>query len=495
MCGILGMIAPNTPHQSDRLSADLYRGGVALQHRGQDGAGITTFSDRFHHHRGLGLIADVFRGEDLGRFKGNLGLTHLRYATAGVGSAEECQPFMVSYPYGLALIHNGNLTNDQKIRERLERFGQRHVNSYSDSESILHVFAHCLTEIGVSKHLDAGSLMRAAQMTMATIEGAYSVIILIAGHGLLAFRDPLGLRPLCYGQKPDGTYVLASESVALDTLDAEFTRDIAPGEAVFFDLNGDITAEQLFPNTPRHCLFEYIYLARPESVIDGQSVSQAREKMGEALAKTYQQMNINKATVAFDVPSSAEDAAVAFARSSGIPYRKGIRKNQYSSRSFIAASDELRKGMVGMKFLFEKRVVSGANVAVIDDSIVRGTTARTLLSRLKKAGVGNIHFFSAAPPIKYPCVYGIDMAIPQDLIANQYPIDQLSNYFGVDYLQYATVQDVENSVGCNGFCNACFTGEYPTTISDETLIKLGAKRQAAGNLPGGYQDDRIPEMI
>lgn len=480
MCGILGLLDPGKS-----VATDLYRGALALQHRGQDGAGLVTFEHRFHRISGLGLLNDVFRFKDLASFPGSLGLVQLRYATAGDGSAEEVQPFVTSFPHGLALVHNGNLTNDASLRQLLEKRGYRRVNSLSDSETLLHVFADALTRqralelSGVPMSAQppqqpgAEDLFEAARLTMMTCQGAFSVVMMIADRGLLAFRDPHGIRPLCLGR--DGSRVaFASESVALDVLGIDLERDLEPGEAVFVDLQGQLSSRNLLPARPAHCVFEYIYLARPESVLDGRSVSAVRERLGQCLASRCRRAS--QLDVVLDVPSSAEDAAIAFAQELDLPYRKGIRKNPYSQRSFIAANQALRVGMVGTKFLFEKRVIAGKRVAVIDDSIVRGTTARRLVESLRRQGAWEVSFFSASPPVRFPCVYGIDMAVSSELAAASRSPEQMTRDIQVEELQFQTLADMEDCLDGLALCTACFSGQYPTAIDDEEMAQLCRSR-------------------
>ena len=480
MCGILGLLDLKNP-----VVTDLYRGGLALQHRGQDGAGLITFDERFHRHTGLGLLNEVFRFKDLNQFPGSMGLVQLRYATAGDGSVEEVQPFTLTFPQGLALVHNGNLTNDPSLRRLLGERGYRRVNSLSDSETLLHVFADALTRnrameltglpmaaINRTGDAEAEDLFEAARMTMMTCQGAYSVVMLVADRGLLAFRDPHGIRPLCLGSAPDKV-AFASESVALDVIGLELERDLQPGEAVFVDMQGNRHSRQLINPKPAHCVFEYIYLARPESVIDGHSVSEVRERLGTCLAKRCTRKDID---VVLDVPSSAEDTAITFGATVKRPYRKGIRKNPYSQRSFILANQALRAGMVGTKFLFEKRVIAGKSVAVIDDSIVRGTTARRLVESLRKQGAWQVLFFSASPPVRFPCVYGIDMAVSSELAASQRSTEEMAAEIGVEHLQYQTLTDMQSCLPGLSLCSACFTGHYPTDVDDEELAQIGLAR-------------------
>lgn len=471
MCGILGILDPDRP-----VGEWLYRGGLALQHRGQDGAGLLTFDGRFHRHTGLGLMLDVFRERPVEEFPGHVGLTHLRYATSGTGVRSECQPFVLMHPYGLALAHNGNLINDKALRERLETHGRRLVNSGSDSETLLHVFADALGRAPVARPAPE-DLFRAAQLTMATIEGAYAVLIVIAGVGLLAFRDRYGLRPLVIGRR-GGAHVLASESVALDAVGAELLRDVAPGEAIFVDMAGGFHSTTLMPARLAHCAFEYIYLARPESEIDGRSVAEVRERLGSALARRHRETVDEAFDVAFDVPASAEDAAVAFAREAGVSYRRGIRKNAYCHRSFIAASPALRRAVAGNKFHFDRRVIGGKRLAVVDDSIVRGTTARALLDQLRSRGAAHITLLSAAPPVCHPCVYGIDLALKEELVAREAEPDTLAEKLGADRVHFQRLDDLVEAFDGLSLCLACFTGCYPTGVSLEDLDRIESGRRA-----------------
>ncbi len=482
MCGIVGILDPGSD-----VAFDLYRSAMALQHRGQDGAGIATFQERFYQHADLGLLAEVFRSQDLGRFRGKMGVAHLRYATSGDGTRGECQPFMVSFPFGLALVHNGNLTNDAIQRRKLAGTG-RLVNSSSDSDTILHVLAHHLARFERTR-LEPEMLLEAVRSTMADLEGAYSVVVAIANHGLLAFRDPHGIRPLVMGRREQAV-LFASESVALEAVRADLWRDVQPGEAVLVTLDGQVHNRQLFESRPSHCAFEYIYLARPESVLDGQSVSAVRERLGESLARRFD----GTADVAFDVPSSAEDAAVAFAREANIPYRKGIRRNHYVARSFIAANPTLRREVAALKFHLERRVIAGQRVAVVDDSIVRGTTAQALVSRLRRKGAEHVAFFSASPPVTHPCPYGVDMAIQDDLMASRLDAEGIRQALGVDHLQYQSQDDLEAAMGNRPSCTACFTGCYPTQVSPATLSQLERQRVLISGDAQGDRLEREPEL-
>jgi amidophosphoribosyltransferase len=362
------------------------------------------------------------------------------------------------------------------------------VNSSSDSDTILHVLAHHRAKFERTR-LEPELILDAVRATMADLEGAYSVVVAIANHGLLAFRDPHGIRPLIMGRR-EQALLFASESVALETVRADLWRDVQPGEAVLVTMDGQIHARQIAEPRSAHCSFEYIYLARPESVLDGQSVSAVREKLGESLALRF----AGSADVAFDVPSSAEDAAVAFARAAHIPYRKGIRRNHYVARSFIAANPSLRREVAALKFHLERRVIAGQRVAVVDDSIVRGTTAQALVSRLRRKGAEHVAFFSASPPVTHPCPYGVDMAIQGDLLASRLDAEGIRHTLGVDHLQYQSQEDLEAALGNRPSCTACFTGCYPTDVSPATLSQIERQRSLISGDAQGDRLERDPEL-
>ncbi|MBM3267348.1 MAG: amidophosphoribosyltransferase [Candidatus Sericytochromatia bacterium] len=470
MCGILGLFDPVVP-----VSADLYKGALALQHRGQEGAGMITWDRRFFLKTGRGLLSEVFQDVRLGELRGHMGLAHVRYATAGTGEADEVQPFLLSFPFGLALVHNGNLTNHDSLREHLAR-GSWHLNSSSDSEALLQVLADSLAQNDV-RHLEPADVFRAVARTMDVVEGAYSVVTILARHGKLAFRDPQGIRPLVLGKRGKA-WCVASESVALDALDFEIVRDVRPGEAIYVDAAGELHEAQLRTPKPAHCVFEYIYMARPESILDGRYVTDARERLGEALAARFAERPDKAcADVVCDVPSSAEDVAMAFAESSGIPYRKGIRKNHYSHRSFIAPNQTARLGAVGLKFHLSRSVLAGKRLAVVDDSIVRGNTARALATRLRNAGAAEVHILSAAPAVKHPCVYGVDMSVTSELVASGTDsLRRVAEDLGLDSVQYQRVADLHEALAGLPLCTACFTGCYPTPVSPAQRARIGEAR-------------------
>ncbi len=466
MCGILGLLDPT----GAPVAPDLYRGALALQHRGQEGAGIVTWERRFYLESGRGLLSSVFGEVDVRRLRGSMGLAHLRYGTAGIGDDSENQPFVLSFPFGLALVHNGNLTNLGALRSHLES-GSWHLNSASDSEALLQVLADSLAH-GDVRQLEPADVFRAVARTMDVVEGAYSVVVLLAQHGMLAFRDPHGIRPLALGRRGEA-WAVASESVALDALEFELLRDVRPGEAIFVDPSGRLHEAQLRNAEPAHCVFEYVYMARPESVLDGHHVSDVRERLGRSLARRFDR----PVDVVSDVPSSAEDVAMAFASEGALPYRKAIRKNHYTHRTFLAPDQAARLGALGLKFHLSKATIADRRLALVDDSIVRGNTARSLVERIRRSGAREVHLLSAAPPVRHPCVYGIDMSIPDELLAVRTPqIEAQALLLGVDSLLYQSAADLTGAVSGLPVCTACFTGKYPTPLAPEQLAAIGADR-------------------
>src|SRR5271169_6475807 len=417
MCGILGVVAHNPVNQL------LYDGLQVLQHRGQDAAGIATLDgNTFHLHKGNGLVRDVFRTRNMRALQGNAGIAHVRYPTAGSAiDHNEAQPFYVNSPFGIVLGHNGNLTNTVMLQQELFIEDRRHVNTNSDSEVLLNVLAHELQERARQYLLDINTIFTAVSGVHHRCHGAYAVVAMIAGYGLLAFRDAYGIRPLVIGSKQTehGTeYLVASESVALDTLGFKFLRDIAPGEAVFIDFDGNLHCRQCAEQPSLNpCIFEYVYLARPDSVIDGVSVYETRLHMGEYLAdKISREWPDHDIDVVIPIPDSSRPSALQLANRLDIPFREGFVKNRYIGRTFIMPGQAMRKrsehqklNAIGMEF-------KGKNVLLVDDSIVRGTTSREIVQMARDAGAHKVYFASAAPPVRFPNVYGIDMPTPDELV-------------------------------------------------------------------------------
>ncbi|MGB4924228.1 MAG: amidophosphoribosyltransferase, partial [Candidatus Nitrotoga sp.] len=438
MCGILGIVAQTSANQV------LYDGLLVLQHRGQDAAGIATIEgNTFHLHKGNGLVRDVFRTRNMRALRGNAGIAHVRYPTAGSAiDHNEAQPFYVNSPFGIVLGHNGNLTNTEQLQQELFLEDRRHVNTNSDSEVLLNVLAHELQANSTMRYrLDIKNIFDAVSGVHRRCRGAYAVVAMIAGYGLLAFRDVYGIRPLVLGshQTENGTeYLIASESVALDTLGFKFLRDIAPGESVFVDFDGNLHSQQCAENpTLNPCIFEYVYLARPDSVINGISVYETRLNMGENLAdkitREWQQHDID---VVIPIPDSSRPSALQLANRLGISFREGFVKNRYIGRTFIMPGQAMRKKSVRQKLNAISVEFKGKNVLLVDDSIVRGTTSREIVQMARDAGARKVYFASAAPPVRFPNVYGIDMPSRKELIATGRSDEEICREIGADRLIY-----------------------------------------------------------
>ena len=485
MCGILGVVA-HTP-----VNQLLYDGLQVLQHRGQDAAGIATIDgNTFHLHKDNGLVRDVFRTRNMRALPGNAGIAHVRYPTAGSAvDHNEAQPFYVNSPYGIVLGHNGNLTNTEQLQQELFLEDRRHVNTHSDSEVLLNVLAHELQDNTKKYRLDTKSIFAAVSGVHLRCRGAYAVVALIAGYGLLAFRDSYGIRPLVVGANTTehGTeYLVASESVALDTLGFKFLRDIAPGEAVFIDFDGNFHSQQCAENPSLNpCIFEYVYLARPDSVIDGISVYETRLNMGENLAdKISREWPQSDIDVVIPIPDSSRPSALQLANRLGIPFREGFVKNRYIGRTFIMPGQAMRKKSVRQKLNAIGMEFKGKNVLLVDDSIVRGTTSREIVQMARDAGARKVYFASAAPPVKFPNVYGIDMPSRNELIATGRTDDEICREIGADKLVYQDLEDLKAAVrkvnpAIKYFEASCFDGDYITgDITLEYLDTIEAAREA-----------------
>ncbi|MBL0168608.1 MAG: amidophosphoribosyltransferase [Propionivibrio sp.] len=495
MCGILGVVATTPVNQL------LYDGLMVLQHRGQDAAGIATGeSDAFHMHKGSGLVRDVFRTRNMRALPGNMGIAHCRYPTAGSFSdSAESQPFYVNSPFGLVLAHNGNLTNTEQLQEEMFRQDLRHINTNSDSEVLLNVLAHELQDTARGFRLDLDTIFTAVAGVHRRCKGAYAVVVLIAGYGLLAFRDPYGIRPLVIGVNETllGTeYLLASESVALDTLGFNVLRDVAPGEAVFVDMAHQMHHRQCAPNPVlAPCIFEYVYLARPDSVIDGVSVYETRLRMGEHLAdKVAREIPVDEIDVVMPIPDSSRPSAMQLAQRLDIPYREGFVKNRYIGRTFIMPGQSTRKKSVRQKLNTVAQEFKDKRVLLVDDSIVRGTTSREIVDMARAAGALKVYFASAAPPVRFPNVYGIDMPTRSELIATGRTVEEICGEIGADAMVFqdldalkASVRDLNPSL--SSFDCSCFDGQYVTgDVSSEYLDAIEQTREgkiAAGKVDGG----------
>ncbi len=480
MCGIVGVVS-NAP-----VNQLIYDSLLLLQHRGQDAAGIVTQLDRkFFMHKAKGMVKDVFRTRNMRALPGNCGLGQARYPTAGNAfSEEEAQPFYVNAPFGIVLVHNGNLTNAHALKAELFNTDHRHINTESDSEVLLNVVADELDKATRGKALQVSDVFAAVRQVHKRVRGSYAVIALIAGHGVLAFRDPYGIRPLCMGRSPDGTVMLASESVVLEGTGHVFERDIQPGEAMFVDLQGKVSAQQC-AETPRlnPCIFEFVYLARPDSVMDGISVYQARLNLGETLAKrVVSTVPPDEIDVVIPIPESSRPSAMQLAQLLGLPYREGFVKNRYVGRTFIMPGQAVRKKSVRQKLNVIGSEFKGRNVLLVDDSIVRGTTSREIVQMAREAGANKVYMASAAPPVRYPNVYGIDMPTSSELVAHGRTLEEVRQIIGCDALIYQDVDAMKQAIGSlsdklDGFDASCFDGVYVTgDIQAEDIERLNSNR-------------------
>jgi amidophosphoribosyltransferase len=483
MCGIVGVVA-NAP-----VNQLIYDALLLLQHRGQDAAGIVTQLERkFFMHKAKGMVRDVFRTRNMRALPGNCGLGQVRYPTAGNAfSEEEAQPFYVNAPFGLVLVHNGNLTNAHALKAELFSTDHRHINTESDSEVLLNVLAHELEKTTRGLPLTPQDVFAAVRGVHRRVRGSYAVIAMIAGHGLLAFRDPHGIRPLCFGRGTAGghpTVMVASESVALEGTSNTFERDVQPGEAIFVDLKGEMHSQQCADNPQLHpCIFEFVYLARPDSVLDGISVYQARLNLGETLAKrVVSTVPPNQIDVIIPIPESSRPSAMQLAQLLGRPYREGFVKNRYVGRTFIMPGQAVRKKSVRQKLNVIASEFKGRNVLLVDDSIVRGTTSREIVQMARDAGARNVYMASAAPPVRYPNVYGIDMPTAEELVAHGRSVEQIREIIGCDALIYQDVDAMKRAIGSlnpkiEGFDASCFDGVYVTgDITSDDIARLNENR-------------------
>jgi amidophosphoribosyltransferase len=479
MCGIVGVVS-NAP-----VNQLIYDALLLLQHRGQDAAGIVTQQERkFFMHKAKGMVRDVFRTRNMRSLPGNCGLGQVRYPTAGNAySEEEAQPFYVNAPFGIVLVHNGNLTNAKALKAELFSTDHRHINTESDSEVLLNVLAHEIDKTTRGLPLQPADVFDAVRKVHRRVRGSYAVIALIAGHGVLAFRDPFGIRPLCLGRS-EGTVVVASESVALEGTAHRFERNVAPGEAIFIDLNGTVHAQQCAEHPVLNpCIFEFVYLARPDSVMDGISVYQARLNLGETLAKrVISTVPPSEIDVVIPIPESSRPSAAQLAQLLGLPYREGFVKNRYVGRTFIMPGQAVRKKSVRQKLNVIASEFKGRNVLLVDDSIVRGTTSREIVQMARDAGARKVYMASAAPPVRYPNVYGIDMPTSHELVAHDRTVEQIREIIGCDALIYQDVDAMKRAIGSlnpaiQGFDASCFDGVYVTgDITATDIARLNADR-------------------
>ncbi len=467
MCGIVG-IASHKP-----VAVELYESLLHLQHRGQDTAGILTFDERMHLKVGRGLASDVFSRADMEELTGHMGIAHLRYPTSGGHSLAEAQPLTTTYPYGMGLVHNGNIVNYEELKARLKQ-ERRYINSLSDSELLLKYFASSLAEQAPTENSEQlfSDICTAVGRLFALARGAYSIITAIVGVGLVVFRDPHGIRPLTMGTRQNGEhtdYCFASEDIPFYSLGFHSTEDVAPGEVLFVDLKGRLFRKILERKSFRPCVFEYVYFARPDAVLDGLSVYRTRLHMGENLARAWKAKYPDiLPDVAVPIPFTSNTPALAFANELGVRYSEGLYKNSFIGRTFIMATQEKRVQSVRTKLHPQVTELKNKKVLLLDDSIVRGTTSHEIVKMVREAGATEIYLVSACPPVKNPCYYGIHIPTRAELIANQYGSErEIAEALGVDLLLYQTVPDLEEAVlrrrskhQIEKLCMACLDGDY-----------------------------------
>ena len=488
MCGVVGIVSKN------EVASDLYEALTVIQHRGQDAAGIATSEEkRLNSRKQLGLVREVFREHHIQSLTGKIGIAHVRYPTAGGASRELAQPMYVNSPYGISIVHNGNLVNTDSLCEELAETDRRHLNTNSDSEVILNIFAHELQQIG-GVQPSKEEIFEAVTRMQSRLSGAYSIIIMINNVGLVAVRDPHGIRPLIIGKRDEdlmgAEYMIASESAAIDALDFKIIDDIAAGETIFISKEGKMsrsTSQKAAKHSP--CIFEYVYLARPDSVIDKVSVHKARQRMGtylgEKILGLYPEHEID---VVIPIPESSTTSANEVAKKLGLPYREGFVKNRYIGRTFIMPKQEMRRKSVKRKLNPITMEFEGKNVLLVDDSIVRGTTSKQIVEMAREAGAKKVFFASAAPPIRFQNVYGIDMAATTELIAHQKDEDQIAEYIGADWLVYQNLEDLirsakEGNKEIENFETSIFDGEYlDDQVSSDYLKNLEVLRSDSNKI-------------
>jgi amidophosphoribosyltransferase len=484
MCGIVGLVSSQPANQQ------VYDALLLLQHRGQDSTGIATAEGHtFHMAKAKGQVREAFRTRDMRALLGNVGLGHVRYATKGTAASEqEAQPFYVNAPYGIVLVHNGNLTNTRELTRDLFHVDRRHLNTDSDTELLVNVLAHELQAQVSGLDLDPDQVFSAVARVHERVEGSYAAIALVAGHGLLAFRDPFGIRPLVLGRR-DGVggaqeeWIVASESLVLESGGYEIVRDVAPGEAIFITRGGEMYSRQCAAN-PRlvPCSFEYVYLARPDSIMNGISVYDARLRLGDRLADTIAQYTpMGDIDVVMPIPDSSRPAAMQVAQKLGIEYREGFYKNRYVGRTFIMPGQAERKKSVKQKLNAMGSEFRGKNILIVDDSIVRGTTSKEIVQMAREAGANKVTFTSAAPPVRFPHVYGINMPSRAELVAHGRKIPDIAQVLDVDYMIYQEIADMQSAIlegsDVTALDMSCFTGDYVTgTVTDEYLAWVEANQ-------------------
>lgn len=485
MCGFISIYGP----EGKDVLQEVLTGLLAIQHRGQDAAGVITFHDRFHAKKGRGLVREVFAEKHLTRLKGRLGVGHVRYPTVGTGEDTDVQPFWTDFPTGIAMAHNGNVTNFQQLKRDFFAARGIHMASDCDLEAVLYVFADGLMQRKNGASVTPENVRDAVAGVFDLVKGAYSVVGMIAGEGMFAFRDPFGIKPIMLGEKvtPEGRYyALASESVVLDVAGYEFVRDLNAGEALWIDKNQELHSYQITDSPHRPCIFEYIYFARPDSFLDDVSVYRARLRLGQRLADAWKRTGLEIDAV-IPVPESACTAALSMAKELGIPYHEGFVKNRYVGRTFIMANDDERASSVRHKLNPIRMEFEGKRVLIVDDSIVRGHTSKQIVKLAREMGAAKVYMASYSPPLKHPCPYGIDMSTRREFIARDRSTEEIAREIGCDHLIYQDLTDMVDAVRWEGkegqqmeFCMACFEGTYPTgDVTAELLSEIEDERLAS----------------
>ena len=484
MCGFIGIYGPD----GTDCALEIYEGLLAVQHRGQDAAGIVTFTDSFHVKKGLGLVRDVFNEKNMPRLRGHLGVGHVRYPTVGLGTDEDVQPFHMVFPNGIAMAHNGNVTNFLELKERLKIKGVR-LGSSCDLEVILYVFARALSErVKPGQRVTVDDVFAAVEVVYAKVKGAYSVVLVLADGGMVAFRDPYGIKPICFGEKMTEkgiSYACASESVVLDITGYNKTLDIGPGQAVFVDRDRKVHTKVLDGKPHRPCIFELVYFARHDSMLDDISVYKTRRRFGEALGEQWAEAGLPMPDTVIPIPDSSREAAMAMAEKLGLPYREGLVKNRYVGRTFIMPSQDARASGVRRKLNAIPLEFEGKDVLLVDDSIVRGTTSKRIVEMVREAGAKKVYMAITSPPLVAPCPYGIDMATKTEFVATNRSTDEIAQHIGADRLLYLDLDRMNQCAragnqGIEAFCNACFTGKYPTgDVTREMLSAIEVERNTS----------------
>lgn len=477
MCGVIGI------YDNEEIISRLYSGLLTLQHRGQDAAGILTFDGRFHLKKGIGLVRDIFDQRNVSRLKGHIGIGHTRYPTVGGGSVEDAQPFWINLPYGIGGAHNGNVTNFLNLKEELFEKSHIIINSKCDVEVILNIFGEYLLK-NKTRRFSPDLVFNAIRYVYRKVKGSYSVVLNIADLGLVGFRDPHGLRPLVFGIRKDKlvpSYAFASESVALNAMDFNDIEDVEPGSAIFIDKSRNVHRAKISNKPFRPCIFEYVYFARPDSYLNKINVYTSRVEMGKMLARKLKKMNLD-IDVIVPVPDSARTASIEIARVLNLKYREGLIKNRYIGRTFIMAGDEERRDSIRHKLNPIKAVFNGKKVLLVDDSIVRGNTSRSIIQMVRNAGAEKIYFASYSAPLTNPCVYGIDMQTKGEFIAANRTPEKIAKKLTADLVIYQDLKDMEKAVGkqnpeIHSFCTACFTGHYPTADVSHAILRQIAKER------------------